>query len=769
MTELSLYQKIIHCNKYARFLPDENRREYWHESVQRFVDFMKKTMHREYNQAPAWFDDVFAEMYDLILDQKAMPSMRLFFSAGKAVEQENQMAYNCKFQSMHNLKSFADLLYSLMCTCGVGCSVQKRYIQQLPHIPKHLSRSDDMIVVEDSRGGWATAFLEFLEAIFYNSTIKYFDVSKVRKYGEPLKSSGGTASGAVPLLELRQFIDNLVSSNTGNSLTTVQVFDIVCKIAGCVVAGGLRRSAIITLFDEDDNDMFHAKDPDKLTLNPHRYNSNNTVVCTKESTIHKVLEVAKHNGEPGLMFKNNVDRKMAKLGRTLTRGEWGMNPCVTADTLILTSDGYKPIIDCVDKDTTIWNGFEWSNVKPFSTGENDLMEITFSNGSVVRCTPYHKWVLKDNTRVEAKDLLTSMVLKTYESPNSFIVPGSNVTVCKIALLKHQEQTYCLTEPKNHTFIANGVLTGNCGEILLRPNEMCNLSETILRPDDSFEQDLRKVRMSAIIGMMQVKLTNFNFIDDEVRRNQESESLIGVSLTGIADCTQYNDMTNPQINLLRAEVDSTVSKYWQRLGLKNKPKSTTTIKPSGTVSLLVDSSSGIHARYAPYYLKRTIIGEESELYKFLTDKKIPYIEVPSVNGRIFEFPFKSPQNAVTVHDLTLQNQLDNVANSLKNWASHNTSCTIYVKPDEWEQFGSELAKSDIFLSLSFLPLNINQDTSGFAYLPLEEISEEEYSRRKAIENKVNWQDISKYYSGKVKTDDTEQKRDFACVGGACEIG
>ena len=769
---MNLYQKIIHCNKYARFIPELNRREYWHESVSRYVNYMKKVMKNETEADKEFFDKLFIDMEKMILNQQTMPSMRLFFSAGNAVEKENQMAYNCKFQSMHNLKSFADLLYSLMCTCGVGCSVQRKYIEQLPKIPTYLTRSPYMIVVEDSREGWATALLEFLEAIFYKSELKMFDVSKVRKAGEALKSSGGTASGPVPLLELRMFIDNLVYNKMGQALSSVDVFDIICKIAGCVVAGGLRRSAIITLFDEDDIDMFHAKDPEKLLKNPHRYNSNNTVVCEKPETIYKVLEVAKYNGEPGIMFKYNVDRKMEEIGRKLKRGEWGMNPCVTADTMVLTKDGYKPIIELVDKDVTIWNGFEWSDVKPFATGVNDTLKITFSNGSVVRCTNYHKWVIMNRERVEAKDLKVGDVLCSFALPDlsENLTPKLQeiITVEKIEV-GLTENTYCLTEPKNNTFIANGVITGNCAEIILRPNEFCNLGEVVLRPEDDFETDKKKVEMVTFICMMQAKLTNFKFIDKEARENQEDESLLGVSLTGLLDCPNYQNVkNNTEIEKLKQVALDTVDKYWKKFGLKNKPTSVTTIKPSGTVSLLVDSSSGIHARYAKYYLKRMIIGEESELYKFLTDNNVPYIEVPSVNGRIFEFPMKAPDNALTVEDITLDIQLDNVEYGLKKWASHNISSTIYVKPDEWDKFGDRLANSDEFLALSFLPLDVNQDTSGFAYLPLEQITKEEYERRKVIEDKIVWENISKYFTSEIKTDDSEQKRDFACVGGACEL-
>lgn len=632
--DLSLYQKVIHCSKYARFLPEENRREVWKESVDRLVNYFISKMASRHHLYPEKFNQFFIDINDMVYHQKVMPSMRLFFSAGKAVEKENQMAYNCKFQTMHSLKSFSDLLYSLMCTCGVGCSVQRQYIEQLPKIPSQLTRSGDMIIVEDSREGWAQAFHEFLITAFETGVIKFLDVSKVRKKGEKLISSGGTASGPVPLLELRQFVDALLFANAGEYLTSTQVFDIVCKIAGCVVAGGLRRSAIITLFDEDDDDMFHIKDPDKIKNNWHRYNSNNTVVATKPETIFKVLEVAKFNGEPGIMLKNNVDRKMKELGRTLIRGDWGMNPC--------------------------------------------------------------------------------------------------------------------------------------GEIILRPNEFCNLSEVILRPDDSIEDDLEKVRVAAIIGMMQGTLTDFHFISDEAKVNQDEEALLGISLTGIADCPQYSDMSCDAIKRLREMAEKTVDEYWELIGLKTRPKSITTIKPSGTVSLLVNSSSGIHARYAPYYLKRMIIGPESELYDFLADKGVPYITIQSVNGRIFEFPIKSPEKSKVVADLTLKNQLDNVEEACRNWCSHNTSCTIYVKSDEWGMFADRLIQSKDLLSLSFLPLDLNEDTSGFEYLPLEAIDEDEYLRRKKIEDSIVWDDIVAYYTDNIEIDDTNQKRDFACVGGACEL-
>lgn len=947
---MSLYQKVIHCNKYARFLPKENRREYWGESVDRYVNFIVSEMYKNLKCTPVEVTKFVEEIRNEIYKMRAMPSMRLFFSAGKAVSKEHQMAFNCKFQSIHSLKSFADLLYSLMCTCGVGCSVEKMYIDQLPPFVNSLSFSDEPIIVEDSREGWAEAFLTFLEDLFSGS-VREFDVSLIRKKGERLLSSGGTASGPAPLLELRQFVTDLAFANRGRPVSSVNAFDIVCKVAGCVVAGGLRRSAIITLFDEDDDAMFHVKDPEVLRNNTHRYNSNNTVVATKPETVRKVMEVCKFNGEPGIMFKNNVDKKMAAIGRTLTRGSWGMNPCVTGDTLIMTKDGYREIVNLVDKDVEIWNGEEWSLVKPFSTGENDLLEVEFSNGAVVRCTPYHKWLLKDGQRVEAKHLRIDDKLakwdmpvvksgvnydvdyysqgfysgdgnaglnhswlyepkfcckdrlqgeffenpnfpqrvtwkhgemmdkgfvpmnatlggklnwlaglldsdgNTTDNPNSkqLIISsidkdflnkvrlllgtlGCNAKVCDsrgagyrtlpdgnggskkyyckrtyrllinasntallvdkglkcnrldlsktdpnrdasrfvyvklIKKLDYKEETFCLTEPKNNTFIANGVLTGNCGEIILRPNQLCNLVEAVLRPGDSLRIDLKKVRVATIMALIQATLTKYKFVDKELQKNQREDPIIGVSLTGIQDCPQYRDLDGENIKALKDMVDKTVDDNWWKFGLKSRPKACTTVKPSGTVGLLVNASSGIHARYARYYVKRTIIGPESELYHFLADCGVPYLEVPSVNGRIFEFPVEAPEQSRLQDDFTLEDQLKSISNANRNWCDHNTSATVYVRDDEWEKLGDMLIESEDFLSLSFLPLSVSTDSSGFAYLPLEAIDEEDYKRRKEIEDKINWKKITDYYKEehKISEDDEMQKRDFACSGGACSL-
>ena len=297
---MSLYQRVIHHITYARNIG--NRLETYEESVQRYIDYLTTKFHDN--------DKVMVEMpkiQDYFNDLKAVGSMRLFFSAGQAVESENAMAFNCKYQAIHELKSFADLLYSLLCTCGVGISVRHEHISRLPKLPNKIRLSDAEIVVEDSRTGWAVALLEYLNCVFYLGISKKFDTSKVREQGAPLLTSGGYASGAEPFIELRDFIEQIVLNAIGRKLLSTECFDVACMIANCAVQGGVRRAAIITLFDDYDNEMIHIKDPHLLKDNQHRYNSNNTMVWYGDEKYLKLAwDCIRKNGEPGILFYKNL-------------------------------------------------------------------------------------------------------------------------------------------------------------------------------------------------------------------------------------------------------------------------------------------------------------------------------------------------------------------------------------------------------------------------------------------------------------------------------
>lgn len=753
---MNLYQRVIHHRTYARKIDD--RFESYEESVDRYINFLKEKFGDNPKIAPE-LNDIQAYMNQL----KIVGSMRLFFSAGEAVKTENAMAFNCKYQAIHELKSFPDLLYSLLCTCGVGISVRQKHIIRLPKLPKEVRLSDESIIVEDTRTGWAVAFYEFLNNIFYNGICKKFDTHKLRDKGAPLLTSGGYASGPQPLHDLRDFVEKICVNAAGRQLRSIECFDIACMIANCAVQGGVRRAAIITLFDDFDDEMFYAKSKENLLNNIHRYNSNNTMVWYGEyKYIDKMIASNMVNGEPGILFYKNMISKMEKLNRVDDGLDFGVNPCVTGGTLVLTKDGYKPIESIVDTEVEVWNGFEWSMVKPFATGENEIYSIKFSNGMTVNCTPYHKWHTTSGIK-EAKDLTTNDKLISWVMPDGTeINPDSVVCIAKNGNI---EKTYCLTEEKRHTFIANGVITGNCGEIILRSDQYCNLSEVILRPEDNLHEDMLKVRYATILALLQATYTDYGFITTSAKFNQDDDPIIGVSLTGLCDCPQYSSDKDyeKRLAILKQVVDNTVNEFWKVVGLKNKPKATTCVKPSGTVSKLSNTSSGIHPRYSKFYVNRIIIGKESGLYESLAESGVPYLEFDCIDGRVFEFPMKAPENAITVEQMSAVDQLRYTNNVNDVWCDHNTSVTIYVKQDEWEDVKKIIKGKNTFISLSFLPQEITADTSGFLYLPLEAITEEEYNRRAAIESKI---DVNKVFN--IKETTANNNREFACVGGSCSF-
>jgi ribonucleotide reductase alpha subunit len=936
---LSLYQQIIHNRTYAR--KHGNRLEYFGETVDRYVDYLK-------NKFPEGeLNEKLEDCRVMIKEQKIMPSMRLFFAAGEAVESENAMAFNCKFQAIDSLKSFADLLYSLLCTCGVGISVQARHITKINKLPQTIEKSEETILVDDSRMGWGLALESYLSNLFECGISYKFDISKVRLKGAPLLISGGYASGPEPLLEVRDWIEKIAIKRSGEQLRSIDCFDIACIIAQCAVQGGVRRAAIITLFDEDDESMFLAKSKENLLENPHRYNSNNTMVYSGKDVkkLEMAIEGSKVNGEPGILFEENLIRKMNGLGRYSDNG-FGVNPCVTGDTLILTKSGYQSIRSLVDTNIDIWNGHEWSNVEPFSTGMNKIMNIKFSNGMDISCTQYHNWHTVDGIKM-AKDLTTEDKLikidmpiiefektlnidyysqgfysadgnKNYDYswiyepkfscierlngnvkisekvsgraywkhgvmlPKDFVPIGHNINkkiewfaglidgdgnitknpnsvsihlssidesflknvllmlnelgcqpkiitlkdaefkdmpdgnggsksyycqksfrlilcamdvkklidtglVCNRLKLPKQEpnrnasrfltpieitfgcqeeETFCLNEPKNHTFIANGVITGNCGEIILKSNQFCNLVEVVLRPDHDFEMDLKKVEHATFLALLQATLTDYHFISKEAKQNQENDPIIGVSLTGLCDCSDYsfnNEHYAELLSRLKTRVDETVSKYWKMVGLKQEPKGKTCIKPSGTVSQIVNSSSGVHARFAKYYIRRVLIGSDSKLYHILAKNGIPYLEFDCIDGRVFEFPVKAPQNSIVVSDMDAIKQLEYVSVINKVWCDFNASVTVYVKKNEWDSVISFLKENKETISLSFLPYEASTDTTGFLYLVYEEIDEQKYNQLESNIAHIQWEKMM------CRTKENMNNfQEFACTGGSCSI-
>lgn len=391
------YQQFIHISRYARWLDDKQRRETWDETVSRYCDFFSKRFEGKYD------DVIYNELKPSILNVEVLPSLRALMTAGHALERENIAGYNCAYIAVSSKRNFSEILYILMNGTGCGFSCERQEVANLPTIPEKLTKNGDVIVVEDSKLGWAKAYNKLINSL-YDGDIPEFDYSKVRPAGARLKTFGGRASGPKPLKKLFDFTIEAFKKSTGRKLQSIEVHDIVCTIAETIVVGGVRRSALISLSNLSDQRMRDAKSGQWWIEHPERALANNSIAYTEKPEPEIFMEewlalVKSKSGERGIFNRVSAQKQADKWGKRDPSLAYGVNPCcVTGDTLILTDKGHVPIIETVGKDIVIWNGEQWSEVTPFYAGNHDTYVVELSDGTEIACTGNHKFVLADGYR-----------------------------------------------------------------------------------------------------------------------------------------------------------------------------------------------------------------------------------------------------------------------------------------------------------------------------------------------------------------------------------
>jgi len=631
------YQEFIHLSRYSRWLPEKSRRETWDETVARYFDFFTEHLKETVN-----FDltkSLRGELEQAVLGLRIMPSMRCMMTAGEALKRENIAGYNCSYVAVDRPQAFDEILYILMNGTGVGFSVERQYVNELPSIADEFHPTDTTITVADSKMGWAKAFKE-LVGMLYIGQIPRWDLSKIRPSGAPLKTFGGRASGPEPLESLFNFTVTIFQNAAGRKLTSLEAHDIVCKIAEVVVVGGVRRSALISLSNLSDDRMRHAKSGQWWNENGQRALANNSACYSEKPDIGIFMD-------------------------------------------------------------------EWKALYDSKSGERGI----FNRESAV-------WMASKNGRRNTED---------YEF-------GTNP----------------------------------CSEIILRSKEFCNLSEVVVRTSDTRESLLEKVRLATILGTFQSTLVNFKYVSKSWRNNCEEERLLGVSLTGIMDCKVTNGK-GPQGSLpavlkdLKAMAVQTNKEFAEKLGI-NQSVAVTCVKPSGTVSQLTDSASGIHARHNPYYI-RTVRGDKKDpLTKMMVDQGFP-VEDDVMNPShtsVFSFPHKVDNGAVFRTDMTAIEQLELWKTYQECWCEHKPSVTISVKENEWLVVGAWVYENFNYMSgVSFLPFSEHT----YKQAPYQDCSEQEYKMLlDKMPETVEWNKLSEYE----QTDMTIGAQELACAAGFCEI-
>ena len=601
-------------NKYAKYIPEIKRRETWDEIVERNM-----AMHiRKYPQIKQEIKDAYKYVYN----RQVLPSMRSLQFGGRPIELSNNRMFNCAYSPADHPAIFSETMFNLLGGSGVGFSVQKRHTEKLPVIVG-TSTKQRRFLVGDSIEGWADAVKVLIKAYTLGKSDPVFDFRDIRPKGARLITSGGKAPGADPLRICLDKLRSVLNNAVGRKLKPIEVHDMICHIADAVLSGGIRRAALISLFDKDDLDMLAAKSGNWWELNPQRGRANNSVVLHRDETsreewdsVWKKVEES-GSGEPGVFWTNDYDM--------------GSNPC-----------------------------------------------------------------------------------------------------CEIAL---------------------------------NPNQYCNLCEVNVSDVTTQEELNARVKAATLIGTLQAGYTDFHYLRNVWKETTEREALLGVSMTGIGSGTMANlDLTEA------ATICVEENKRVASLININSSARITTVKPAGTTSLVLGSSSGIHAWHNDYYIRRMRVGKNEPLYTYMIENFPELIEdcyfKPHLEA-VMSFPQKAPEGAM-LRTESFKDLLERVRRWNLEWIvpghnygdnKHNVSCTISLKPEEFEECGNWMwdNRAD-YTGISVLPY----DNGSYIQAPFTDCTKEEFD---ALYKHLTAIDLTKVVE---EDDNTEAKDNLACSGGNCEV-
>ena len=337
---MALYEDYIAVSRYARYLPDLQRRETWEETVDRYIDYFVDRFTLTGSLVP--------QLSEAIKSKDVMPSMRCLMTAGEALERDNICGYNCAYVAVDHIRVFGESLYIQMNGTGLGFSVERQYIQKLPEVAEEFHETDTTVVVRDSKLGWATALDEYVR-LLYSGKLPKVDTSRVRESGAPLKTFGGRASGPWPFERMLINLARIWRGAKGRKLTSIEVHDAMCYIGECVVVGGVRRTSLISLSNHSDERMRHAKMGNWFAENPQRSLSNNSICYTDKPDMGAFLRewVAIHeskSGERGIFNREACENMLPE--RREGGHEFGCNPC---SEIVLRSEQFCNLTEVVAK------------------------------------------------------------------------------------------------------------------------------------------------------------------------------------------------------------------------------------------------------------------------------------------------------------------------------------------------------------------------------------------------------------------------------------
>lgn len=660
-TSQKILSDITVFNKYAKYIPEIGRRETWDELCDR-----NQAMHtRKY---PVLKNEI-KEVYDnFVRPKKVLPSMRSLQFAGLPIELANNRVFNCAYLPVEDVHAFSETMFLLLGGTGVGYSVQDRHVSKLPVIvgPKDSGRR---FLIGDSIEGWADSIKVLMRAYVHGKSNPVFDFRDIRPKGARLITSGGKAPGPDPLKACLENIRRVLDKALGRKLTSLEVHDIQCHIADAVLAGGIRRAAMICLFDKHDVDMLTCK---------------------------------------GMVSVDDWDMSQQE------DGQWVGYCTYKGDRhpLVLGDDEYTNTL--VTDSALPWYFFE-----PQRGRANNSVALD-------RAT---------TTREEFDGVWQRVIDSNAGEPGIYWTNDLDWG------------------------------TNPCVEIGLRPYQFCNLVE-INASDVCTQEDLNaRAAAAAFLGTLQAGYTDFHYLRSVWKETTEKDALLGVSMTGIASGGVLGLDLKEAATIVK-EVNAHVADIINI----NRAARTTAVKPAGTTSLVVGSSSGIHAWHNDYYIRRMRVGKNEALYSYVK-KEIPeliedcYFK-PNLEA-VMSFPQKAPDGAI-IRTESYIDLLERVKLFNQTWVReghvdganhHNVSCTIALKQGEWWACGSWMWNNRYeYNGISVL----NYDGGTYKQPPFEDITKEDYERMETLLKTI---DLTKVVE---ETDNTQLSDNLACSGNSCEV-
>jgi ribonucleoside-diphosphate reductase alpha chain len=661
---INILSDLTSFMKYAKYLPELGRREVWNETCNR-----NQEMHiKHYKKYPSLIKDI-VETYGMVRRKEVLPSMRSMQFAGRPIEITPSRIFNCAYLPIDAIEAFSEIMFLLLGGTGVGYSVQLQHVAKLPPINGPLLTQ--RFVIGDSIEGWADAVKVLISAYFRPDKLyrPIFDFSDIRPKGARLVTSGGKAPGPAPLKACLDTIEDILRKHVnGDQLSSLEVHDIVCIIADAVLAGGIRRAALISLFSLDDGAMLKAK-------------SNFPVIRSKELGMDRYEIVV---DEPGY-------------GET---------------THYLALSAYA--LDLINTNGTL----PWYYFQPQRGRSNN--SVTLLRGAVSR---------------ERFDQLWDTI-----QASGCGEPGFYWT-------------------NNLDYGSNP-----CCEVSLKPFCFCNLTTINARKIKTQAQLNRAVKAATFLGTLQAGYTNFHYLRPIWQETTEADALLGVSMTGVAEAG-YLTLDFEKAAKIVLEENARVADI---IGINHTARGTV-LKPEGTSSLVLGTSSGVHAWHHELYVRRMRVKKNEAVYKYLLEQ-IPQLvedDLLDPSGAIICIPVKAPEGAITREETALD-LLERVLLFSQKWIrpghvsgdnTHNVSATITIKPNEWSLVGAWMWEHrNDYNGLSVLPY----DGGTYTQAPFMDATQEEYELMRQYLKQIDLTQVNE------AEDETNLTGELACAGGACTI-